>query len=199
MTCDDDAAGGAAVDVWHAVVTEADGQERLATLVRIARLEYPADSGIPEAWAAFERATAQAPSDAPVRRGSRDEKRGDELFEQLAQLPRSAFEAVLSTLSLTEPRPRTGRPQPTRAMAAVRHLENHGVAGLERLAAAVIRAGAAPLSPGPRGAGAPQRRPRAPTRPTLTKLLSVMFSDERDFDGFILNHYQAVYARFTTG
>ena len=226
-----DVGRGAAVDVWHVAVNEADRRDRLGDLVKIANLEYPEAREIVEAWAAFERAARHTPEVLGGGRRSTEEKLADALYDALAKLQPVVFDAVLSALSLTEPIPSPSAPQTTRAMALVRVMERDGLTGLERLAAVVMYVSALPLPPPQRrepdraaepGIGAwllpfaggmavgallamlvalakQRATSRRPTATSLRQLLIVMFSDERDFDGFVLDCFPAVYRRFTNG
>ena len=153
------APGGVAVDVWHVVVTEAD-RDRLRDLVKIARLEYPSNTGIAEAWATFEHASPgskASPQRSSIHRQSAsvadEEQIADALQERLTNLQPAAFEAVLSLASLSDQVPGPGAPQASRSIAAVRQVEQEGTVGLERLAAAVMRvSGSVPVPPQSAGA-----------------------------------------------
>lgn len=224
---------GAAVDLWHAAVTEAEHRERLSDLVKIARLEYPGSTALEEAWAAYERASASVARPRSPRHGTEEEKLADTLCEELAKLPSSAFEAVVSTLALSDDVPGTATPQTTRAMAVVRLMERQSAAGLQRLMAVMLHVRGTKPSVPPRAplatdddswlpvllvgvlsgvtvgfllglaaanfAQTSSERRRSPTRSSVARLLAIMFADERDFDGFVLDHYPAVYRRFTNG
>jgi hypothetical protein len=198
---DESAGGGAAADLWHVVASEAARRGRLGDLVRIARIEYPSEPGIAAAWTAFERSSQRDPGVRTRGSGSRDERVADALFERLAELQAPAFEAAIALVDLDQQLVDSNAPQPSRAMAAVRQVEKEGAPALERLATAVTRvSGSTPPSDGAlRGGATRSAGPRTPTRPSLSKLLTVMFTDERDFDGFCLDHFPAVYRRFTNG
>lgn len=309
--------GGAAIDLWHSVVIEAERQGVLGDLVKIVSLEHPSSRAVQDAYRALERSTRQdEQSIGSVTRGvtrsgfGTDE--GSALYAKLIDLPPAAFEAVLTLLSLTGAVPPAHAPQASRAVAVVRSIEQReGPAGLERLVRALERA----AGPWARGAGSSlnledgiyrgasagavkvpalaqetlsqvyqaaarlgvgrhtllaglppalmatlplaasraaeilvdlqtlNRTPpladgtvplltwlsnaralsagrpeaevfrkaqeelrkssgaaaRVPTRDTLIRLLTVMFSDERDFDGFVLDHYPTTYRRFNHG
>jgi hypothetical protein len=201
------ARGGAAVDVWHVVITEADRRDRLRDLVKIARLEYPANARIAEAWATFERASSgsstspQRASIGQQRLFVDEEQIAEALQERLTNLQPAVFEAVLSLASLDDQVPGPGAPQASRSIAAVRQMEKKGQVGLNRLDAAVGHIFGSITAHGVGSASMAGRvsSPRKPTVPSLQKFLDAVFADPRDFDGFCLDEFPAIYRRFTNG
>ncbi|WP_437952418.1 metallophosphoesterase [Sorangium sp. So ce296] len=220
---------GGAPDVWHAVVSEAERAGKLAELATVARRGRPDDRRLADAWRVCEQAAGPAAPAAPIRRGSIEERGADELYDRLLQLDPATFEAVALTLDAAAEIPGGAAPPATRAMALVRHMELQGRPGLDRLAAALVHASRpfpatsqggstdeaaslgwlgvlAPLADGAALVVAlsepPARRTRlerAPTRPSLTRLLTAVFTDARDFDGFVRDHFPAVNRALTSG
>ena len=145
--------GGAAADLWHVLVTEAEIDGALDRLVQLARSEHPANLVLEEAWNAYQRAV-RAPAEIPmVRRGSAEEKLADELYETLAQAEPAVFGAVLNALSIDDDTPESRPPQATRAIAAVRQMEREGLPGLQRLDAAIQHVSGTTTPPEPEESG----------------------------------------------
>lgn len=221
--------GGAAVDLWHVVVSEAERQGGLDLLVNLARSEHQENPELDYAWAAYERATSPESAAPAPWRGSAEAKLADELYETLAEVEPPVFDAVLRSLSIHEDAKESSAPQGERAIAAVKQVEREGFSGLQRLDAAILHVSGTTAPPeqsettkssgygwlaalGVAGLllgalasekAAPPvkraRRARAPTRPSLSTLLTRMFTDERDFDGFVLDHFPSAYQLFNRG
>ncbi|MFO0757010.1 MAG: effector-associated domain EAD1-containing protein [Byssovorax sp.] len=218
------ARGGSPLDLWHVVVTQAEAARQLASLVQGAMLDHPGDDSLPDAWLAWLRATNRQSVPDAIRSGSAEEKLANELYEKLATIQPAVFETIVLALGLTDGVPGSSAPQATRAIAAVQLAEKGGRAGLERLLAVFLwatgkRPSNAPaeeddeyswlpwvlIVAGGLAAGAGvymlmnSGAKRVPSRSTLAKLLTLMFSDERDFNGFVLDHFPSVYRTFTNG
>jgi hypothetical protein len=221
--------GGAPADLWHVLVSEAEIEGALERLVNVARSEHPANLELEEAWNVYQRGVRPPDEMPMVRRGSAEEKLADQLYETLAQSEPAVFGAVLNSLSIHDDTPESSPPQALRAIAAVKQMESEGLPGLQRLDAAIhhvsgttapgesqgnggssgfgwlVALGIAGLAAGLFGASqaAPpvKRAPRAraPTKPSLTRLLTTMFADERDFEGFVLAHFPSAYQQFGKG
>lgn len=142
--------GGATVDVWHMVVSEADRRGLLGDLVRRVEAEHPSTGAISQAWRALQSGSRpEARRSMETTRGGSD-RAGDALYERLTDLLPAAFEAVIAMVSLQREVPSSAAPQATRAMSLVRLMEKReGAAGLARLAEAIRRAESpfAPLAP----------------------------------------------------
>lgn len=207
--------GGSAVDVWHVVVSNAEQQDRLAKLVQIVLKKYPDATAIRQA---SDRLLATH-SATLTSRGLRIDELADDLQERLRLLPPAALSAVLHMGSL--PEQGSWENAARAANAVVRGAIKSGPEALARLAAATAQVldllgpsdatgltmsalmaldiGDRALVDGQIPRAQKREVTRSPTPATLVKLLSGMFSDLRDFDGFVLEHFPAVYRKFTNG
>ena len=202
---------GAVVDLWHVVahsawarrahlVTELGQVDPLtATRLRALLLHRPA------------RPTASGPG------ATRDEL-ADDLQERLCEFEPAALRAVLHLAAISDVESLGSSARI--ANAAIREALRGGPIGLEQLAAATIHVlnllnptgttessvpslhslelGAWGLAEGRVPLANKSPRNRAPTPETLERLLKDMFADLRDFDGFVLANFPAVYRRFTS-
>jgi hypothetical protein len=209
--------GGATVDVWHVVVSEAEQQNRLSAVVRIADKEHLEAGAVRGAWDRFQRDPRAGSTDRSAR-GSAAYQLAGELQEHLAHLEPALLRTVVELASLARWVPLDSSSWQI-ARAAVYAALQHGPDTLARLAAAIAR-----VSGGPRHLATAQpgleaialgdhaveagklpvparevESGRAPTPATLVKLLVQMFPDQRDFDGFVLTHFPEIYRRFTNG
>lgn len=211
--------GGAAADVWEAVLAEAERRGRLGELVKIVQLEYPGEPGIAEAWRALQ-GSGQPRDAASEKRDAASERLAEELLDGLAGLLPTQFDVVQLLAGAPQLLSGPNAPQARRALELVQLMERQGRSGLERLAATVARVSGSP-SDGARSGGlesltrayepfqkslaagrshtSRRTSARTPTAASLTRLLALMFDDERDFDGFVLDHYPSAYRRFTNG
>lgn len=216
--------GGAAIDVLHTGLCRAK-PANLRKLVAVALAECPNARRIDAAFGALE--CALRPDDASeVQPGTAHQDLLGELYEQLVALQPAMFEAVLALLGIAADTPDVWAPRVTRAIAVVRRMERDAKT-VERLGAAILGVLGKPPPPqasaGIREAGwialsvlgllaaatltalfveidkkrADQRR--SPTAASVRRLLTQVFEDERDFDGFVLVHFSSAYRQFNSG
>jgi hypothetical protein len=131
------------------------------------------------------------------------------------------FEAILGLLSIVGEVPGSGTPQPARAVAVVRLMEqrknglvrtsdallkmlgkppvstalvNGSTMGLIAIGAALV-AGALMLL---LELSAPEKQRGTYTRESVVRFLDLVFEDERDFAGFVMLHFTSAYRLFNS-
>ncbi|MFO0547146.1 MAG: metallophosphoesterase [Polyangiaceae bacterium] len=213
----------AAIDAWQRLICLAEAQDRLSALTEVAKREHASNQVLADACESFTRATSSRPKTVEPPRATLEQV-GDELRAELETMEPAALD---STIALAELKATFGpRATPSiRASTAVQEAEQGGAVGVAKLlGAAALVAGpvvlgsnsvattllpliagllsAATLSTSLSGrllATDRKRTTRVPTKSSLAKLLTRMFHDERDFDGFVLDKFVGIYRRFARG
>lgn len=207
-------AGGAIVDVLHVILRRAK-KRHLKEFMEGEELARVTTQEITDAWCKY----ALSVEGDKTRRPADAQRLADELYERMAALQPAIFEAILGLLAISDEVPDRRAPQPTRAIAVVRLMEQRRN-GLVRTSDALLKMlGKPPVSTAPMqasklgflalgaalvtgalmlllelGAGAKPRRTY--NRDSVARLVDLVFADERDLGGFVMTYFPTAYRHF---
>lgn len=211
---------GAAVDVWHAVLLEAERSGKAEQLEEMTLLEYGNHPPLKAAWDALRGARSRRSwtSDPPPAAGEESEQVMEDVFQRAVRLRPEQIDVFGSLLGVSREKLSTRNASTTARVAEIlREAEKRG-SGADRISNALAKVSGSlghPLARSVSGGSyeslrhvpSPARRARAPwfelpfkPRPaSVRRLLNDALPDEREFDAFCLEAFPELYRRFTNG